>query len=93
MRTPEYAVPGKYQRLRPGRGCRCLSRARRGLPGAALADLWYPLEPPQAFANNGFQIPRELDPGGFNPVRLMRNFIRHRRATLEQTRPPGKKTV
>lgn len=66
---------------------------RRGLPGAALTDLCYPLEPPQAFANNGFQIPRELDPVGFNPVRLMRNFIRHRRATLAQTRPHGKKTV
>jgi uncharacterized protein (DUF362 family) len=64
---------------------------RRRLPGAALADLWYPLEPPQAFANNGFQIPRDLDPVGFNPVRLMKSSMKHLRATWTQRRPRGEK--
>ncbi len=65
---------------------------RRGLPGADPADLWFPLEQPQAFANNGFQIPRDLDPVGFNPLRLMKNSLKQLRATLGQTRPYGRKT-
>lgn len=66
---------------------------RRGLPGAALTDLWYPLELPQAFAHNGFQIPQELDPVGFNPVRLMKSSLKHLRATLAQRRPHREKTA
>lgn len=65
---------------------------RRRLPGAALSDLWYPLEPPQAFANNGFQIPQDLDPVGFNPIRLLRNFFKHHRTTMAQKRPQGHNT-
>jgi uncharacterized protein (DUF362 family) len=65
---------------------------RRQLPGADPADLWYPLEQPQDFANNGFQIPRDLDPVGFNPVRLMRNSLKQLRATLTQKQPPTHKT-
>jgi uncharacterized protein (DUF362 family) len=66
---------------------------RRRLPGAVLTDLWYPLEPPQAFANNGFQIPQVLDPVGFNPIHLMKNFLKQLQAALHQRRPHGPKTV
>lgn len=66
---------------------------RRRLPGATVTDLWYPLELPQAFATNGFQIPRELHPVGFHPVRLMRNSLKLFRATFVGKRPSGKKTV
>jgi uncharacterized protein (DUF362 family) len=55
---------------------------RRGLPGAKIIDLRYPLEPPQAFEAQGFQIPRELDPVGFHPIRLARSSFRHLKAKL-----------
>jgi uncharacterized protein (DUF362 family) len=54
---------------------------RRGLPGALVTDLWYPLEPPPAFEVNGFQIPQELDPVGFHPVRLAKSCLKHFKAT------------
>lgn len=53
---------------------------RRGLPGARVADLHYPLEPPQAFDAQGFQMPQELDPVGFHPIRLARSSFRHLKA-------------
>ncbi len=53
---------------------------RRGLPGAEVSDLRYPLEPPQAFDAQCFEIPRELDPVGFHPIRLARSSFRHLKA-------------
>jgi uncharacterized protein (DUF362 family) len=59
---------------------------RRGLPGAVAADVWYPLELPQAFDANGFRWPQDLDPVGFHPIRLAKSSLKHLRATLVEKR-------
>ena len=66
---------------------------RRRLPGARVNDLCFPLELPQAFATNGFQIPRELHPVGFHPVRLMKNSLKQFQAIFMEKRPAKKKIV
>jgi uncharacterized protein (DUF362 family) len=61
---------------------------RRGLPGAKVTDLYYPLEPPQAFDAQGFQMPQELDPVGFHPIRLARSSFRHLKAKFSEKKHP-----
>ena len=60
---------------------------RRRLPGAVLTDLCYPLELPQTFDANGFQLPQDLDPVGFHPIRLAKSSFKHLRATFPEKRP------
>lgn len=43
---------------------------RRKLAGARLEDLEFPLAAPEDFNVSGFELPRELEPMTFHPVRL-----------------------
>jgi len=49
---------------------------RRGLPGAQLAELSFPLEPPSAFDASGFVIAGALDPMRFEPLRFVRGRVK-----------------
>lgn len=49
---------------------------QRGLPGAAAANLVYPLERPEAFDASGFILPNRLDPETFHPLRIAKGRIR-----------------
>jgi uncharacterized protein (DUF362 family) len=45
---------------------------RRGLPGARLEEVAFPLLRPDAFDFSGFLVPNRLDPVSFHPLRLAR---------------------
>jgi uncharacterized protein (DUF362 family) len=48
----------------------------RGLPGARLEELAYPLEPLQSFDATGFQVPATLTSLNFHPLRLTRSLLK-----------------
>ncbi len=55
---------------------------RRGLPGADLTDLSFPLARPEDFDPAGLEIPRDLDPMTFHPLRLARSALKRLWARL-----------
>ncbi|BBD08387.1 DUF362 domain-containing protein [Desulfovibrio ferrophilus] len=59
----------------------------RNTPGAQLHELSFPLEQPEAFDATGFEIPGQLTPVSFHPVRLAKGALKRVLTRLKET--PG----
>lgn len=54
--------------------------SRRGLPGARLQEVGFPLLRPEAFDLSGFMVPRTLNPVTFHPLRLAQGAFKRLKA-------------